>query len=38
MAPKVISFLLIFELLFKRSKKDVEFMIPTPKAPTAGAN
>jgi hypothetical protein len=38
MAPKVIWFLSIFELLFDRSKKVVEFMIPTPKLPTVGAN
>jgi hypothetical protein len=26
------------ELLLAKSKKDVEFMIPTPPAPTVGAN
>jgi hypothetical protein len=38
MAPKVILFLVIFELLFERSKKGVEFMILTPKLPMSGAN
>jgi hypothetical protein len=38
MAPKVIWFLSIFELLLDVSKKVIEFMIPTPKIPTVGAN
>jgi hypothetical protein len=37
-APKVIWFPSIFELLFERSKKAVESMIPTSKVPTVGAN
>jgi hypothetical protein len=31
-------FSLIFELLLAKSKKAVEFMIPTPQFPTVGAN
>jgi hypothetical protein len=38
MAPKVIWFPSIFELLSGRSEKAVEFMIPMPKIPTVGAN
>jgi hypothetical protein len=38
MAPKVIWFPLIFELLLDESKKAIEFMIPTPKLPTVGSN
>jgi hypothetical protein len=38
MAPKVIWFPSIFELPLDGSKKVVEFMIPTPKLPTVGAN
>jgi hypothetical protein len=38
MAPKVIWFPSIFELLFERSKKAVEFMIPMPMVPTVSAN
>jgi hypothetical protein len=38
MAPKVIWFPSIFELLLDRSEKGVEFMIPTPKLPTVGAH
>jgi hypothetical protein len=37
-APKVIWFPSIFELLLDGGKKSVEFMIPTPKVPTVGAN
>jgi hypothetical protein len=37
MAPKVISFPSIFELLLDESEKVVKFMIPTPKVPTVGA-
>jgi hypothetical protein len=37
-APKVIWFPSIFELLLDESEKVVEFMIPTPKLPTVGAN
>jgi hypothetical protein len=38
MVPKDIWFPLTFELLPAGSKKAVEFMIPTPKFPTVGAN
>jgi hypothetical protein len=38
MAPKVIWFPSIFELLLDESEKAVEFMIPMPKIPTVGAN
>jgi hypothetical protein len=38
MAPKVIWFPLIFELLFDEREKVVEFMIPTPRVTTVGAN
>jgi hypothetical protein len=38
MAPKVIWFPSIFELLFETSKKAIKFMILTPKVPTVGAN
>jgi hypothetical protein len=34
----VIWFPLIFELLLDEGEKAVEFMIPTPKLPTVGAN
>jgi hypothetical protein len=34
----VICFPPIFELMLDGSEKDVEFMIPTPKLPTVGAN
>jgi hypothetical protein len=38
MAPKVIWFPSIFELMLGESEKAVEFMTPTPKFPTVGAN
>jgi hypothetical protein len=38
MAPKVIWFSSIFELLLDESEKAAEFMIPTPKVSTVGAN
>jgi hypothetical protein len=38
MAPKVIWFLSIFELLLGESEKAVEFMTPTPKLPTVSTN
>jgi hypothetical protein len=38
MAPKVIWFPAIFELLLDRSKKAVEFMIPMPNLRKIGAN
>jgi hypothetical protein len=38
MAPKVIYFLSIFDLLFDESEKVVEFIIPTPEVPTVGTN
>jgi hypothetical protein len=38
MAPKVIWFPSIFELLLDESEKAIKFMIPTPKLPTVGAN
>jgi hypothetical protein len=38
MAPKVIWFPSIFELFSDEGEKAVEFMIPMPKIPTAGAN
>jgi hypothetical protein len=38
MAPKVIWFSSIFELLLDRSEKGIKFMIPTPKVPMVGAN
>jgi hypothetical protein len=38
MAPKVIWFPSILELLLGESEKAVKFMIPTPKFPTVGAN
>jgi hypothetical protein len=38
MVPKDIWFLSIFVLLLAESEKAVEFMIPTPKVPTVGAN
>jgi hypothetical protein len=34
----VIWFPSIFELLLDEGEKAVEFMIPTPKIPTVGAN
>jgi hypothetical protein len=34
----VIWFPSIFELLLDRSKKAIEFMIPTPKLPTVDSN
>jgi hypothetical protein len=37
-APKAIWFPSIFELLFDEGEKAVEFMIPTLKIPTVGAN
>jgi hypothetical protein len=37
-APKVIWFPSIFELLYKRSEKVVEFMILTPNVPTVSIN
>jgi hypothetical protein len=37
-APKVIWYPLIFELLIERSEKAVEFMILMPKLPTVGTN
>jgi hypothetical protein len=36
--PKVIWFPSMFESLLDEGKKVVEFMIPTPKVPTDGAN
>jgi hypothetical protein len=38
MAPKVICFPSIFELLLDRSEKAVEFVITMPKIPMVGAN
>jgi hypothetical protein len=38
MDPKDIWFLSTFELLLPESEKVVEFMVPTPKLPTVGAN
>jgi hypothetical protein len=38
MAPKVMWFPSIFELLLGESEKAVKFMIPMPKVPTVGAN
>jgi hypothetical protein len=38
MAPKVIWFPSIFELLLDKSKEAIEFMIPTPKLPMVDAN
>jgi hypothetical protein len=38
MAPRVIWFPSIFELLLNRSEKAIEFMIAMPKVPTVGAN
>jgi hypothetical protein len=38
MVPKDIWFSLTFELLLAGSEKAIEFMIPTPKLPTVGAN
>jgi hypothetical protein len=38
MAPKMIWFPSIFELLLGEGQQAVKFMIPTRKFPTAGAN
>jgi hypothetical protein len=38
MAPEVIWFPSIFELLLDESENSIKFMIPTPKIPTVGAN
>jgi hypothetical protein len=38
MVPKDIWFSPISELMLAKSKKAVEFMIPTPLLPTVGAN
>jgi hypothetical protein len=38
MVPKDFWFLSTSELLLDKSKKVFEFMIPTPKVPTVGAN
>jgi hypothetical protein len=38
MVPKDIWFPSTFELLLAESEKVVEFMTPTPKVPTVGAN
>jgi hypothetical protein len=38
MVPKDIWFLSTSELLLAKSEKAVEFMIPTPRVPTVGAN
>jgi hypothetical protein len=38
MVPKDIWFLSTSELLLAKSEKAVEFMIPTPRVPTIGAN
>jgi hypothetical protein len=38
MVPKDIWFPSTFELLLAGSEKVIEFMIPTPKLPTVGAN
>jgi hypothetical protein len=38
MVPKDIWFQSTFELLLAKSKKAIEFMIPTPRVPTVGAN
>jgi hypothetical protein len=38
MVPKDIWFPSTFELLLAENEKAVEFMIPTPKLPTVGAN
>jgi hypothetical protein len=38
MVPNDIWFLLAFELLLAKGEKAVEFVIPTPRVPTVGAN
>jgi hypothetical protein len=38
MAPKVIWFPSTFELFLVEDEKAIEFMIPTPRIPTVGAN
>jgi hypothetical protein len=38
MVPKDIWFLSTSELLLAKSEKAIEFMIPTPRVPTVGAN
>jgi hypothetical protein len=38
MILKDIWFLSTFKLLLAESEKAIEFMIPTPKVPTVGAN